>query len=191
MVNALRWGGTIRKVWPTESKKFRDHLMRLDAQSRRLRFGNAVSDDFINKYASQITLDKAIVFAFIIQGEIRSAAELRKLGSRWGDEAEAAFSVEAEFQNQGVGTELMAYIIRSARNRGVERLWMSCLAENMKMRAIARKHDASLEFTSGDVYGEITASSPDIFSVTSEALDDRIGFVLAAMDLSRSFRGTV
>ena len=191
MVNALRWGGTIRKVWPTESKKFRDHLMRLDAQSRRLRFGNAVSDDFINKYASQITLDKAIVFAFIIQGEIRSAAELRKLGSRWGDEAEAAFSVEAEFQNQGVGTELMAYIIRPARNRGVERLWMSCLAENMKMRAIARKHDASHEFTSGDVYGEITASSPDIFSVTSEALDDRIGFVLAAMDLSRSFRGTV
>ena len=191
MVDTLRWGGTIRKVWPTESKKFRAHLMRLDAQSRRLRFGNAVSDDFISRYASQITLDKGIVFAFIIDGEIRSAAELRKLGVRWDDEAEAAFSVETEYQNQGVGTELMSYIIRSARNRGVERLWMSCLAENMKMRALARKHNASLAFTSGDVFGEITATSPDIFSITSEALDDRIGFVLAAMDINRSLRSTV
>ncbi|MEM9358393.1 MAG: GNAT family N-acetyltransferase [Pseudomonadota bacterium] len=183
MVDSLRWGGTIRKIWPMESKKFRDHLLRLDADSRRMRFGNAVSDSFIGEYAAGLSLSDGIVFAFIVDGDIRSAAELRKLGSTWSGEAEAAFSVEVEYQNKGIGSELMSYIIRSARNRGVHRLWMSCLAENNKMRALAHKHKAKLEFACGDVIGEITSSGPDFFSLSSEAFDDRLSYVLAAMDL--------
>src|SRR5438128_1494072 len=37
-------GGNIRKLWPTETEKFRDHLLRLDKMSRRLRFAHGVSD---------------------------------------------------------------------------------------------------------------------------------------------------
>lgn len=183
MVDHLFWGGAIRRLWPTESKKFRDHLMRLSDEGRRLRFGNPVADGFINDYAATMGLNGTIVFAYVRHGRVHAAAELRRLGATGSDAAEAAFSVETEFQNQGVGTEMMGYLIRSARNRGIRRLWMSCLAENTKMRAVARKHDANLEFVFGDVVGEITTESPDVFSLASEAVSDRMSFVMAVMDL--------
>ena len=38
---------TVRKLWPTEDHLFRNHLLRLDKDSRRLRFAHGVSDSFI------------------------------------------------------------------------------------------------------------------------------------------------
>ena len=46
-------GGNIRKLWPTETDKFRDHLLRLDKMSRRLRFAHGVSDAFVEDYAGR------------------------------------------------------------------------------------------------------------------------------------------
>lgn len=183
MSDQRNWGGTIRKLWPTETDKFRDHLLRLDKETRRMRFAHGVSDAFIEDYASHMTDMGSIVFGYFIDGEMRAAAELRKLGDTWGQEAEAAFSVERAFQEKGVGTELMGRVIRSARNRGVHQLYMSCLAENGKMQAVARKHDAALHFEYGEVVGEIVPSTPDYFSVLAEAVDDRVGYMLAVLDL--------
>ena len=74
------WGGTIRKVWLSESDKFRDHLLRLDRDSRRLRFGMAVSDAFIKDYASRLNEMKCIVYGFFVGHELRAAAEMRQIG---------------------------------------------------------------------------------------------------------------
>ena len=52
MFESQIWGGTIRRMWASENDKFRDHLLRLDRESRRIRFGMAVSDEFIKDYAS-------------------------------------------------------------------------------------------------------------------------------------------
>lgn len=187
MSEQRNWGGTIRKLWPTESDKFRDHLLRLDKETRRLRFAHGVSDAFIEDYASHMSEMGSIVFGYFIDGEMRGAAELRKLGDVWGSEAEAAFSVEKPFQEKGVGTELMGRIIRSARNRGVHQLYMSCLAENGKMQTVARKHEADLRFEYGEVVGEIVPNSPDYFSVMAEVVEDRVGYMLAVLDLQRKF----
>ena len=37
--------GSIRKLWVADTAAFRDHLLRLDPQTRRNRFGMAASDD--------------------------------------------------------------------------------------------------------------------------------------------------
>jgi len=134
MSDHLIWGGNIRKLWPTEQDKFRDHLLRLDKESRRLRFAHGVSDCFIEDYASRMSDMGSIVYAYFDGGEVRGAAELRKLADTWGKEGEAAFSVERAYQEQGVGSELMGRVIRAARNRGIHQLYMSCLAENGKCR---------------------------------------------------------
>ena len=47
MIERQNSAGTIRKLWPTETDKFRDHLLRLDKTNRRLRFAHGVSDAFI------------------------------------------------------------------------------------------------------------------------------------------------
>ena len=175
--------GTIRKLWPNETNAFRDHLLRLDKDSRRMRFAHSVSDQFIEDYASRMHDMGSIVFAYTEGNQVHAAAELRKLGDRWGDEAEAAFSVETDFQDHGLGSELMGRVIRSARNRGIHRLYMSCLAENAKMQAIARKHEADLKFEYGEVIGEILPETPNYFSMMAEAMEDRVGYMLAVFDL--------
>jgi len=175
---------TVRKLWPTEGDQFRDHLLRLDKDSRRMRFAHGVSDSFIEDYAARMSDMGSIVFGYFVDGEIRAAAELRKLSDHWGEEAEAAFSVERAYQDQGIGSALMGRVIRSARNRGVRLLFMSCLAENAKMQSIARKHEAELRFEYGEVIGEIIPEGPDYFSLLAEAADDRVGYMMAVLDLS-------
>ncbi|WP_072395917.1 GNAT family N-acetyltransferase [Hyphomicrobium sp. CS1GBMeth3] len=185
MSEHARASGTIRKLWPHEQGLFREHLMRLDKASRMARFAHGVSDAFIEEYASHMTDAGSTVFAYIEDGEVRAAAELKKLGDTWGREAEAAFSVEAAYQEHGIGTELMGRVIRAARNRGVHLLYMSCLATNAKMQAIARKYEADLRFELGEVIGEIVPQEPNYFSLLAEAVEDRVGFMMAVLDLQR------
>jgi len=175
--------GVVRRLWPTETDKFRDHLLRLDRESRRLRFAHSVSDAFIEAYASRMGEFGSLVYGHIVTGKVRGAAELRRLGDIWGEEAEAAFSVEAAYQDQGVGTDLMGRVVRAARNRRIRRLYMSCLAENARMQTIAKRHEAVLRFEYGEVIGEILPAHPDYFSLVAEAAEDRAGFMIAVLDL--------
>ncbi|MGD9802412.1 MAG: GNAT family N-acetyltransferase [Hyphomicrobiaceae bacterium] len=177
-------GLTVRKLWPHETDRFRDHLLRLDKASRRLRFAHAVADSFIENYAARMNDMGGIAVGAFVDGEVRAAAELRKLGDTWGREAEAAFSVERQYQDKGLGSELMGRIIRAARNRGVQLLYMSCLAENARMQAIARKHEAELRFEYGEVIGEIIPETMDYFSLMAEAVEDRVGYMMTVLDLS-------
>jgi hypothetical protein len=64
MHNVLVDGGTIRKLWIGEAAKYRDHLLRLDPESRRNRFGGAVSDEFIENFV-ELTLGlDAVIHGF-------------------------------------------------------------------------------------------------------------------------------
>jgi RimJ/RimL family protein N-acetyltransferase len=176
------WGGTVRKLWFTETEKFQDHLLRLDKESRRMRFGMSVDDAFIRSYSAHINRLESVVYGFFVERDMRAAAELRMIGDSWHDEAEAAFSVEPEFQNSGVGTELLGRIIVAARNRGVSRLYMNCLAENRRMQRIAKKYDAELYFDHGEVIGQLKPTFPTPLSLWSEAIDHGSGFVMAVLE---------
>jgi GNAT superfamily N-acetyltransferase len=176
------WGGTIRKLWFTETEKFRDHLLRLDKESRRMRFGMAVDDDFIRRYAEQTNRFQSVIYGFFVDRDMRAAAELRMIGENWHGDAEAAFSVESEYQDSGVGTELLGRIIVAARNRGIDRLYMNCLAENRKMQRIARKYEADLYFDHGEVVGQLKPAYPTPLSLWSEAIDNSSGFVMAVLE---------
>jgi len=172
-------------MWPSESDKFRDHLLRLDRDSRRMRFGMAVSDDFVKDYAARVGEMKCLVYGFFKDGEMRAAAEMRQIGDDWSTDAEGAFSVETDLQNKGIGTDLLGRIIRAARNRGVSRLYMNCLAENHKMQRICRKFRAELHFDHGEVVGRVLPSIPTYISLWQEAMEDSNGFVMAVLDLPR------
>jgi len=181
--DTVNWGGKIRKLWPTETEKFRDHLLRLDNNGRHLRFAHGVSDHFITEYASHMSEMGSLVYGFVEDGEVRAAAELKKIGNLWGTEAEAAFSVEANYQNHGLGMAMMGRIIRSARNRGIRHLVLSCMAENQKMQHIARHYEADLRFEYEEVVGEIVPKNANYFSIMEEAAQDQVGFMMAVLDL--------
>ncbi len=182
-------GGVIRKLWVTETAQYGDHLLRLDQESRRNRFGGAVSDEFIRNYVEvSLGLD-AVIHAFFVDGELRGAAELRPLGSAFAHEAEAAFSIETPWQSQGVGSALLERTLLAARNRGYRLLHMACLAENRRMQRLARKFDAELTFDFGSVVGEVESAHPTPGSVWREIVGDTHGFATAILDVqSRLWR---
>ena len=175
--------GVIRKLWIDRAGPYRDHLLRLDPESRRARFGGAVSDTFITNYIElSLGLD-AVIHGFFVDGELRGVAELRLLGSGLPEEAEAAFSIEQPWQSHGVGTALLERTLLAARNRGVKLMHMACLANNRRMIDLARKFDAELKFDFGSVIGEVEAPHPTPLSVLRELVADSHGFATALLDV--------
>jgi GNAT superfamily N-acetyltransferase len=182
MNDPLPDGGTIRKLWIGETDAYRDHLLRLDLDSRNRRFSGAVSDEFIARHAATATEIGVVVHGFFVDGTLRGAAELRRLGSLFVREAEAAFSVEQPWQSQGVGTVLLERTLLSARNRGIDTLHMHCIADNRRMQLLARKFDANLTFDFGSVVGEVDAARSTPLSFMREALADADGVAHAILD---------
>ena len=174
-----------RKLWPTELGLFREHLHRLDRESLRMRFGRAVGAEFIDRYCDTVYALNSVVYGCFIGGTLRAVAELRLLTDTWPFEAELAFSVERDWQDDGIGTELMSRALRAARNRSISRLYMICLPENGRMRRVAMKYDALLTFHPGQVDADLHPSHPDYLSVLQEFLDDTSGFMTYMLDLRR------
>jgi GNAT superfamily N-acetyltransferase len=174
--------GTIRRVLRTETHLIAEHLLRLEGDARRRRFGHDVSDPFIHGYALQAADVGNLTFAFFDAGEIRAIAELRQSDSAFGHTAEIAFSVERPYANLGIGTKLMGRAIRAARNRGLRHLLLVCLRDNVKMQAIARHYGADLHIEDGSIVADITPKRADYTSFAGEYLDDRLVFMQSALD---------
>jgi GNAT superfamily N-acetyltransferase len=189
MLEVLPEGAVIRKLWVGEAEQYREHLLRLDLQSRCSRFGGAVSDSYVANYADRsLTLD-AIMHGCFIDGMLRGAAELRPLGAHVPRQAEAALSIEKAWQSHGVGSALLSRTLLTARNRGVRLLHMACLAENVRMQQLARKFDAELSFDFGSVIGEVESSRPTPLSLMREWVTDGHSLATAMFELqSRMLR---
>ena len=183
MQDPIADGGVIRKLWIGEANLYRDHLLRLDPASRHSRFGGAVADEFIGNYVDTTFALNAVVHGFFVDSTLRGGAELRPLGPAFGREAEAAFSIETPWQSHGVGSILLDRTLLAARNRGIKRLHMACLADNRRMQELARKFAAELSFDFGSVVGEVAAARPTPLSVVREMVADSHGFATAMLDV--------
>jgi GNAT superfamily N-acetyltransferase len=176
-------GGAIRKLWTGETDAYRDHLLRLDPDSRRRRFSGAVADEIIARHAATANAPGVVVHGFFVDGVVRGAAELRRVGPGFTREAEAAFSIEESWQSSGVGTELLERTLLSARNRGITSLRMHCLAENQRMQQLARKFEAGLKFDFGSVVGKVDPPRYTTLSLMREAMADSYAIANAALDV--------
>jgi GNAT superfamily N-acetyltransferase len=182
MRDPLPYGGLIRKLWVADVELYRDHLLRLDLQSRHSRFAGAVADDFLIDYADLAFGIDAVLHGFLVDGVLRGAAELRPLAGS-AREGEAAFSIEKPWQSHGVGSALLERTLLAARNRGLKFLHMTCLADNKRMQQLARKFDAELSFDFGTVVGEVATPRPTPLSLMREIIADGHGFATAMLDV--------
>jgi len=176
-------GGVIRKLWLGEAKAYRDHLLRLDPESRRNRFGGAVAAELVEAYAASAMRMDAVIHGFLVDGILRGVAELKPFGAAFPTEAEVAFSIEKPWQSHGVGSALLERTLLAARNRGIKLVHMACLADNARMQQLARKFQAELSFDVGSVVGEVAAPQATPLSVLREMVADSHGFATAVLDL--------
>lgn len=133
----------------------RDHLLRLDRDSRHDRFHGFMDDGFIERYAAKCASDGTIIIAYVEDGVVRGAAELHPPDQSPDSQPEIAFSVEAGLRRQGVGSTLFRKVIAEARAKGYRSLRITTGAQNGAMRALAHKFGAHLTFRHGESTGSI------------------------------------
>lgn len=156
--------GTIRQLRPSDLPRFRGHLLRLDAASRRDRFNGVTDDSFIERYVERSFVDGTTVIGYVEEdrGEARvlGAAELHERAEESEPTAEIAFSVERHLQGRGLGARLFERLIAQARGAGYTRLLVTTHPQNAAMRALARRYDAELTFENGETVGTVHLDPP-------------------------------
>src|SRR5262245_37058865 len=98
--------GVIRQLRPSELPLFREHLLRLDRESRRDRFGGAMNEAFVEAYANRCFANGTTVIGYVQGDRVLGAAELHEEAEGEEPTGEIAFSVERELQHRGIGSAL-------------------------------------------------------------------------------------
>ena len=185
MVESIFHTHAVRRLYKPDLPAFREHLIRLDPETRYNRYGLQVSDDYLANYAELCFKPGAIVYGHFEDGIVRGAAELRIFDVRerpLHKDAEAAFSVETVWRRRGIGTELMGHVVLAARNRRITELTIFCLRHNKAMLSLARKFEADLAFERNDVTGHLIARPPSAISYLREFVDNTFDLGSAVLD---------
>jgi GNAT superfamily N-acetyltransferase len=173
---------TYRKLSIADHIAFEKHLIALDPECRRTRFGMATTDAFLTQYADRCFTLNAVLHGAFVGDVLIGVAELRPIGEFFAEEAEVAFSVNQDWRNCGVGTELFARTLRSARNRGYHKLYMTCLKYNAPMRHLARKFSAEIMVEMDESVALVETPRRTMISLMREAIDDASAFTHLALD---------
>ncbi len=176
-----------------EADLYRDHLLRLDPDSRYARFTGTLPDASIRSYVNSIDWSKSELIGCFSDNLIRGAVEIRYSATNVSSEAELAFSVEKEFQNTRVGTHLMDKSLILLQNRQIKTAHIVCLLSNKRMQKLALRHRANVRSYSGDVFMTISVPNRTWDTVASELTDSyfawlRWGIEWASKTPSLSFQ---
>ncbi|PWK69018.1 hypothetical protein C8K44_10948 [Aminobacter sp. AP02] len=147
--------GVIRQLRPSDLPRFAEHLLRLDAQSRRDRFNGLTDGDFLRSYAERSFREGVTVIGYVEGNKVLAAAELHEQAEESAPTAEIAFSVERQLQHRGIGGRLFQRLVAQARGLGYLRLQVTTHSNNAAMKALARRFNAKLSFEYGETNGVI------------------------------------
>jgi GNAT superfamily N-acetyltransferase len=164
----------------------RDHLLRLDPESRHDRFNGFLDESFMERYAARCAADGTIIVAYMENGMVRGAAELHPPEQSEDFVPEIAFSVEACVRRQGVGSVLFRRLLSEARWRGYQRLRVTTGAQNQAMRALASKFGAHLVFRHGESTGTIEVDQRPQAEFAKLAIDAPLNAARAVMNFNRA-----
>ena len=182
--------GSVRTLSQQEELPLlRDHLLRLDAASRRDRFHGIMGDGFIERYAAKCAGDGTVIIAYIEEGVVRGAAELHPPDQSPDAMPEIAFSVEACVRRQGVGSILFRKLIAAARAKGYRSLRITTGAQNDAMRALASKFGAKLTFRQGESTGYIDLTQQPLSESGKPAIPTPLDAARVIVNLNRAYWG--
>ena len=172
--------GSIRRLWPVESRLFAAHLLRLSAEDRLLRFQGYLNDEAVEAYVESLDWFAGVVIAHFVDGEVRAAAHLSWTRGlvRTG---EIGLSVEAGFRRRGVGTALLRRAMTFARNRFVSDIELLCMPENAAMRRVAAHLGLKWKVAAGQAETSAHLRWPDQLSLFDEMMGETEGLMRASL----------
>ena len=180
--------GVVRTLRPQdELRLLREHLLRLDHESRHDRFHGFMDDSFVERYAEKCADDGTLIIAYLEDGVVRGAAELHPPETSLDLLPEIAFSVEASVRRQGVGSLLFRKLIDEARAKGYRFLRITTGAQNDAMRALANKFGAHLTFRYGESTGTIDVKEQPRSELARPAIITPVDAVRAVLHFNRAY----
>jgi RimJ/RimL family protein N-acetyltransferase len=147
--------GVIRQLRPSDLPRFREHLLRLDLESRRDRFNGPSNDAFVAAYAERAFRAGTTVIGYVENDVVLGAAELHEIEGEGAPTGEIAFSVEKVLQHRGIGSKLFQRLIWHAHALGYTQLRVTTHPQNQAMKKLASKFNARLRFEGGETVGMI------------------------------------
>jgi len=180
--------GVIRTLRQQEELPLlREHLLRLDRESRHDRFHGFMDDSFVEHYAEKCADDGTLIIAYLEDGVVRGAAELHPPETSPDLLPEIAFSVEASLRRQGVGSLLFRELIEEARAKGYRFLRITTGAQNDAMRALANKFGAHLTFRYCESTGTIDVKEQPRSELARPAIVTPVDAARAVLHFNRAY----
>lgn len=161
-----------RKLSILDKSRIIVHLQSLEGEERRLRFGGAVSDDYIANYVETTCgqSDSKWFGVDHIDGHIVAACHVAIINS----DAELGCSVDADYRGQGLAQAMFDRAVTWLRTKGINHVFMHCLSENGAMKHIARKNDMTVVSEFGESEAEVDLEPANAFTPLVDAYADRI-----------------
>ena len=142
----------LRPIECTDQDEFKEFFKTLSPASVHFRFLEIIKElpnETVEKYCNlDFTHEIAIVAMPIGENKIVAVARLiLSLNDRQG---EFALVIADTWQGFGLGTELLAYIIKIARDYQLEELYCTLSIDNVKMIGLAKKFGLKVKSIDGD-----------------------------------------
>jgi GNAT superfamily N-acetyltransferase len=174
----------IRELSRLDRASLEPHLLALDGEDRRLRFGVPINDAAVRAYVGRIDFERDAVFAVHDDRlQLVGAAHL----ARSDGHAELGVSVLPAHRGRGIGGALLARAHLRARNWGVRALFMHCLTENEAMMHLARKQAMQIVVAAGEADAWLKLPPADASSHFGEVFAQRVALFDYALKQGRSW----
>jgi RimJ/RimL family protein N-acetyltransferase len=168
----------VRELHEGHQQEILQHLISLNPEDRRLRFGSQTSDEVIHQYVERLNFNTDAVFGcFDDQLNLVAMAHLAYL-PKTADQAQAAefgVSVLPSGRSQGIGSALLARAAVHARNTNIETLFVHCLANNRAMMHLAQKAGMQVEYAFGDADAYLKLPPANHSTRVEEAANEQWG----------------
>lgn len=117
-----------------------DHLLSLSREDLRLRFGYTPTDSIIQKYVEDSWEKVDHRWYGIYDADREGLVATLHVAQMDSETAEFGFTVSTDLRRRGNGDALFKRGITWAKARGVKRVFMHCLSENIAIQRIAKNN---------------------------------------------------
>jgi GNAT superfamily N-acetyltransferase len=160
------------------------HLKNLSDNDKFTRFGYNISDASVDKFILSILYNKKDnhLFTATANNVIVGYGHLARDHGGW----ELAVSVDQNFQNQGIASNLIEFMIDWAKVRGISSLYMHCIHDNKKIQHLSTKHGLKVVLRDGqDLTAKMELPAPDALDYTTQYFREQRELLTQIIDLQK------
>jgi GNAT superfamily N-acetyltransferase len=163
---------------------YAQHLKALPDNDKFTRFGYKISDASIDSFILKVLYSKKSNHLFTAKANdvIVGFGHLAQDHDGW----ELAVSVSKDFQNQGIASKLIEFMIGWAKVHGITSLFMHCIHDNKKIQHLSTKHGLKVILRDGqDLTAKMELPPPDALDYTAQYFRDQRELLTQIVELQK------